>query len=52
MAEYLFLMKLGVKLDRLVDISNHPDAKGFEFINRPEHPYINELESVLMLFED
>ena len=49
-AEYSSLMMVIKKLDRLIDIWNHPDGKGMVFIDHPKHEYINELESILILF--
>ena len=34
------------KLNRLIDIWNHPDSKGMSFIDCPEHEYILGLESM------
>ena len=30
---------------------NHPDSKGYKFIDCPKHKYIKELKDVLILFE-
>lgn len=42
--EYSSLMLVIGKLDRLIDIWNHPDSKGMVTIDCPEHEYIEELE--------
>ena len=44
------LMMIIRKLDRLIDIWNNPYSKGLSFINCPEHKYIKELESILLIF--
>ena len=48
--KYSSLMSIVLMLDRLIDIWNHPDSKGFECINSPNHQYIDELESILLIF--
>ena len=50
--EYSSLMLVVEKLNRLIDIWNHPDSKGMVTIDCPEHEYIEELESILILFSD
>ena len=50
--EYSSLMLVVSKLDQLIDIWNHPDSKGVSFIDCPEHEYVHELESILILFSD
>ena len=49
---YSSLMTIIWKLDKLVDIWNHPSAKGYTFIDCPDHGYIKELESILALMTD
>lgn len=50
--EYSSLMDIILKLDRLIDIWNHPDSKGCTFIDFPNHQYIAELEEILIIFAD
>ena len=51
-AEYSSLMMVIKKLDRLINMWNHPDGKGCSKIDCPEHEYIMELESILIIFTD
>ena len=50
--EYSSLMLVVSKLDHMIDIWNHPGDKGFVCIDCPDHPYILELESILVLFTE
>lgn len=49
-AEYSSLMVVIKNLNCLIDIWNQPGGKGMNYIDHPQHEYINELESILILF--
>ena len=48
--EYLSLMLIISKLDRLIDTWDHPDSKEMVYIDCVDYEYINELKSILLLF--